>query len=135
MLQPSVASWVAQLYLVKKLRCSEAPNSKSLKYFMKLERIFIHSLYTNILFLFPQIGAVFVWSYVYNIVRAYREEGDVNIKTVVQEQYGGASTDFPESSREELLSNDSPSFKDREASSDILLKRPENTVGVVPFFL
>lgn len=76
------------------------------------------------------IGAVFVWSYVYNIVRAYREEGDVNIKTVVQEQYGGASTDFPESSREELLSNDSPSFKDREASSDILLKRPENTVGV-----
>lgn len=86
------------------------------------------------IFYFVQIGAIFVWCYVYNIVPAYRDENDTIIQinsTLVQKLYGGAST---ESLREELLSKDFPNSQDCEAPSNMLLKRPEERIEVVPLF-
>lgn len=76
------------------------------------------------------MGGIFVWCYVYNIVRAYREENDTNIQinsTIVQKLHDGASTDRL---REELLSKDCPNSQDCEAPSKTLLERPEERIEV-----
>ncbi|CAA2982717.1 uncharacterized transporter YBR287W-like [Olea europaea subsp. europaea] len=87
------------------------------------------------------IGAVFVWSYVYNIIRAYGSKDDVGTKinsTIDEHQCDKSSEIFPDSSREALLSKSIPCYEIQEAPVELLLGSSEDktkiigvTIGVV----
>ncbi|CAA2982716.1 uncharacterized transporter YBR287W-like [Olea europaea subsp. europaea] len=79
------------------------------------------------------IGAVFVWSYVYNIIRAYGSKDDVGTKinsTIDEHQCDKSSEIFPDSSREALLSKSIPCYEIQEAPVELLLGSSEDKTKV-----
>ncbi|XP_027179671.1 protein PIN-LIKES 3-like [Coffea eugenioides] len=79
------------------------------------------------------IGAVFVWSYVYNIIRICGTESDGNVQissTISKNQ--SAEINSSDSSREELLLKGCPSSQDYHVQPTFVLKRSEDGVKV-PF--
>ena len=85
-------------------------------------------------FLFFQIGAVFVWSYVYNIIRICGTESDGNVQissTISKNQ--SAEINSSDSSSEELLLKGCPSSQDYHVQPTFVLKRSEDGVKVIPF--
>ena len=60
----------------------------------------------------PQIGAVYIWSYVYNIIRLSGSKSDENIN-------GNVSISPEEALQEALLSKDSTRSEDYEAQAQL----------------
>lgn len=91
-------------------------------------------LYRHPIFIFFfQIGAVFVWSYVYNIIRICGTESDGNLQissTFSKNQ--SVETNSSDSSREALLLKCCPSSQYYDVQSSLALKRSEDRVKV-PF--
>ncbi|KAL2522146.1 Auxin efflux carrier family protein [Forsythia ovata] len=82
------------------------------------------------------IGAVFVWSFVYNIIRAYGNKDDVGIKinsTISEQKCDKSSEIFSDSSREALLSKSIPCYEVHEAPVELLRGSSEDRNKVTIF--
>ncbi|CAI9758086.1 unnamed protein product [Fraxinus pennsylvanica] len=82
------------------------------------------------------IGAVFVWSYVYNIIRAYGRKDDLHMKinsTINEQQCDKGSEIFSGGSTEALLSNSIPCYEVHEAPVEQLLGSSEDKTKVTIF--
>ncbi|KAA8532106.1 hypothetical protein F0562_006752 [Nyssa sinensis] len=78
------------------------------------------------------IGAVYIWSYVYNIVRVYgkKSNGDINIddsKISIQSSRETSEIDS-ESCTEALLTKDCPSSEDHEVQAELSHTESENEI-------
>uniref|UniRef100_A0A5B6ZI90 Auxin efflux carrier family protein n=1 Tax=Davidia involucrata TaxID=16924 RepID=A0A5B6ZI90_DAVIN len=83
------------------------------------------------------VGAVYIWSYAYNIIRVYgsKSNGDININDskISIESTGETSEIVSESCTEALLSKDCPSSEDIEAQAELPYTGSENEVKVQIF--
>lgn len=82
------------------------------------------------------IGAVFVWSYVYNIIRAHGSKDDLGMKinpTINEQQCDKGSEIFSDCSTEALLSKSSPCYEVHEAPVELLLGSSEDKTKVTIF--
>ncbi|XP_059623379.1 protein PIN-LIKES 1-like isoform X2 [Cornus florida] len=79
------------------------------------------------------IGAVYIWSYIYNIIRAYGSKSntdtDINDPTNSIKSSVGTS-EVSESNTEALLSKDSPRSEDYEAQAELMHIGSEDKVSI-----